>query len=344
MSILRIRDASGNFVAIPSIRGDKGEKGDAGSVTAVNGIAPNGSGNVTLGAADVGARPSNWMPTAADVGALAADGTAADSGRLGGKAPEYYLQTRNLLDNSDFTNPVNQRRQTEITGDWNYGIDRWLVSTTHEQNPNGSILITDNGLSMGYWTDMMQLIPFEQLKSKTLTFAVCAENGVYAYTMTLPESVPPAGSGGMYFGDGIWNDIIVMETIKYDNSDSVMFRFRNAQTTNQLVYWAALYEGSYTADTLPPYVPKGYGAELLECQRYYRELVVLWGTEMGAPTRQKINYSPRMRIEHPTATFAIDTGASASDASMTINGVDWERLDVTGTSYGQATITLNAEL
>ena len=30
--------------------------------------------------------------------------------------------------------------------------------------------------------------------------------------------------------------------------------------------WAALYEGSYTADTLPPYVPKGYAAELAQCR------------------------------------------------------------------------------
>ena len=29
--------------------------------------------------------------------------------------------------------------------------------------------------------------------------------------------------------------------------------------------WIALYEGSYTADTLPPYVPKGYAAELAAC-------------------------------------------------------------------------------
>ena len=178
-------------------------------------------------------------------------------------------QPRNLFDNSDFRKPVNQRGNTEITGDWNYGIDRWLVSTKYEQNPNGSILITDNGLSMGYWTDMMQLIPFEQIKGKTLTFAVCTENGVYAYTMTLPESAPPAGSGALIIGDGIWKDIIVMETIKYDNNDSVLFRFRNARTTNQLVYWAALYEGSYTAETLPPYVPKGYAVELAECQRYF---------------------------------------------------------------------------
>ena len=34
---------------------------------------------------------------------------AADSEKLGGKEPEYYLQPVNLLDNSDFTHPVNQR-------------------------------------------------------------------------------------------------------------------------------------------------------------------------------------------------------------------------------------------
>ena len=37
------------------------------------------------------------------------------------------------------------------------------------------------------------------------------------------------------------------------------------------LHWAALYEGEYTAETLPPYIPKGYGAELAECMRYFIE-------------------------------------------------------------------------
>ena len=36
--------------------------------------------------------------------------------------------------------------------------------------------------------------------------------------------------------------------------------------------WMALYEGEYTAETLPEYHPKGYAHELLECQRYYVEI------------------------------------------------------------------------
>lgn len=325
MSILRIRDASGNFVAIPSIRGDKGEKGDAGSVTAVNGIAPNGSGNVTLGAADVGARPSNWIPTAADVGALAADGTASDSGRLGGKAPEYYLQPRNLLINSDFLHPVGQAGLGDgvYHGGYLYPADMWRewnAEATHQFD-------SDTGLTTSEACTFAQLVQIPLNRNYTIALgfsdgSILCANGV----LSPSNGISVNGSNG--------------NISMYDMEGATYFTIFFC--TNCI--WAAIYEGTYTADTLPPYVPKGYGAELLECQRYYRELVVLWGTEMGAPTRQKINYSPRMSIEHPTATFAIDTGASASDAAMTINDVDWERLDFTGTSYGQATITLNAEL
>lgn len=36
-----------------------------------------------------------------------------------------------------------------------------------------------------------------------------------------------------------------------------------------VIQWAALYANEYTAETLPEYQPKGYGAELVECQRYF---------------------------------------------------------------------------
>ncbi len=55
-------------------------------------------------------------------------------------------------------------------------------------------------------------------------------------------------------------------TITYDASAKTV---TIATTEATVIAWAALYEGSYTADTLPPYTPKGYAAELAECQRYY---------------------------------------------------------------------------
>ena len=37
-----------------------------------------------------------------------------------------------------------------------------------------------------------------------------------------------------------------------------------------VIAWAALYEGTFTQETMPEYRPKGYGAELVECQRYFQ--------------------------------------------------------------------------
>lgn len=58
-------------------------------------------------------------------------------------------------------------------------------------------------------------------------------------------------------------------TITYDASAKTV---TIATTEATVIAWAALYEGSYTADTLPPYTPKGYAAELAECQRYYQRI------------------------------------------------------------------------
>ena len=40
--------------------------------------------------------------------------------------------------------------------------------------------------------------------------------------------------------------------------------------------WAAMYGGVYSAATMPDYQPKGYGAELAECQRYYYQIKADW--------------------------------------------------------------------
>lgn len=52
-------------------------------------------------------------------------------------------------------------------------------------------------------------------------------------------------------------------TIRYENGAVTI------TSSGGVIKWAALYEGEYTAETLPEYQPKGYGVELAECQRYY---------------------------------------------------------------------------
>lgn len=57
-------------------QGPKGDTGDIGTLT-INGKKPDGSGAVTLTAEDVGARPGDWTPTAAEVGAYPVSGVRA---------------------------------------------------------------------------------------------------------------------------------------------------------------------------------------------------------------------------------------------------------------------------
>lgn len=59
----------------------RGDTGSIGSLT-INGKTPDGAGKVELTAADVGARADDWMPTAADVGALSGtDATLTQTGK-----------------------------------------------------------------------------------------------------------------------------------------------------------------------------------------------------------------------------------------------------------------------
>lgn len=59
----------------------RGDTGNIGSLT-INGKTPDSAGKVELTAADVGARADDWMPTAADVGALSGtDATLTQAGK-----------------------------------------------------------------------------------------------------------------------------------------------------------------------------------------------------------------------------------------------------------------------
>lgn len=82
-----------------------------------------------------------------------------------------------------------------------------------------------------------------------------------------------------------------------DSGDGIYFRL-NFINAGQAYIWAALYEGSYTADTLPKYVPKGYAAELAECQRYFRILPKIMEAKVTSSTAvmAEVALMPPMRI------------------------------------------------
>ena len=195
--------------------------------------------------------------------------TASDTSKLGGKAPEYYIQPRNLLDNSDFRNPVNQRGQTDYTNN-GYTIDRWELYS-------GAVGVS----SLGYITTSGQMYQKIAVPTdKVYTFAIENDAGI-----ALVTGIPANGIHSATLG----NVLIKLATI----SGYVEVVIEPSEGHNVAgAYWAALYEGSYTADTLPPYVPKGYAAELVECMRYYYRL------------QNGTNFIFRLRNQHETNNYA----------------------------------------
>ena len=191
--------------------------------------------------------------------------TASDSEKLGGKAPKYYLQPRNLLDNSDFTNPVNQRGKTSYA-EVGYTIDRW------RNDYADNLSITSGGIHLTKSSEISMFIQYlsdeawNTLKGKAFTIAASTDDG----SICVSTGTMPVGTDGV---DSVQTNLgssgYLFNLYKTDNGRPMARIFSLDQGAEVTLRWVALYEGTYTRDTLPPYVPKGYAAELAECQRYY---------------------------------------------------------------------------
>lgn len=176
-----------------------------------------------------------------------------------GKVLLDMVAARNLLDNSDFTDPVNQRGGTSgaVTA-WTYFIDRWQATDaalTYSIGADGLHLTAGDA-----W--MAQNVQSSETKvGTTYTLVVGFSDG----TFTLCTGALPAGETSWTEFAGENDDNCYVRMAKITGAViSCSFKPKKAVVAT----WAALYEGAYTADTLPPYVPKGYAAELAECMRY----------------------------------------------------------------------------
>lgn len=186
-----------------------------------------------------------------------------------------FGQPYNLLDNSDFVHPVAQAGVNGAHGATQYAVDRW------ETTKGATVSLVSNGLKVvsdkSNWVAGIQQKIEAKRFADVMTFAV---RGVFPVACRLFVYI---GSGTTNFGTAYFQGdaaerTLVLKLTKPDGltGDEVVNVYISPDTgstgTAAVVRWAALYEGEYTADTLPPYVPKGYAAELAECLRYYRKI------------------------------------------------------------------------
>ena len=247
------------------------------------------NGNWFVGELDTGVQaqgaqgPKGEQGPQGDTGATGPKGEQGPLGDMGATGPQGEQGPQgdtgacvyNLLDNSDFVHPVAQAGVNGAHGATGYAVDRWMRTSgaTVSQAADGLKIVSDKTS----WTAGIQQRIEAKRFADVMTFAV---RGVFPVACRLFVYI---GSGTTNFGTAYFQGdaaerTLVLKLTKPDGltGDEVVNVYISPDTgstgTAAVVRWAALYEGEYTAETLPPYVPKGYAAELAECLRYYRKI------------------------------------------------------------------------
>jgi hypothetical protein len=207
---------------------------------------------------------------------------------LPGGEIDQLRHTRNLLDNWDFRNSVNQRAQTSYTS--GYAIDRWLLTGTATLTANNGHITVSGGSGGG----SLRLIIETELEQAiyTLSFNVSAvsgnvnlvlqkNGGDYDTPVTKPLSV------GIVSGSGTPNaSARYIAVVEFGANASV-----------DLVS-AKLELGSVS--TLANDPPADCGIELLKCQRYFQT----FKTQSLRPTDYR-DFRPIMRTNPVLSTITV---------------------------------------
>lgn len=230
----------------------------------------------------------------------------------------------NLLDNSNFANPVNQRGVTTHSGTGGgYGIDRW-ISTAAYTVSGGYIAASNAGTGT---KDIAQMHESGTLKAGTV------------YTMAIKQL-----NGTIYCGNGTleagaWTEMVSNDNVMLavaaasENLDRALIRLKAGTTLN--LVWAALYEGAYTVDTMPPYAEKNRTLEYAKCLKYYKQCGGGWYymlTVKGGGKWVIIPTEGKMRIT-PTAII--------NDFQIYVDGKGWVNASINYATYSCETYILN---
>lgn len=190
---------------------------------------------------------------------------------------------RNLLDNWDFCNPVNQRGQTSYSGSWIYTIDRWHLI-------GGTLTVSTNGITLAAGTNLMYRIEptmYASMVGKTYTITVYDGATYYSATVVAGTTgaVPIANGLKLQLYADAANNIYGVYLINGENSISVTLRS------------AKLELGSVS--TLANDPSADFGEASRKCKRFF----CLWTTE--AARTEALKEVGLMRTTPALSTIAI---------------------------------------
>lgn len=229
---------------------------------------------------------------------------------------------KNLLDNSDFSNPINQKGKSSYTS-YGYTIDRWYTSNTDFKSKvslgTGCITLASTDSTANAY--LCQRTAHDQLLGKKVTLCVKLKDGVLSVaSVTYPTELNQ--EGGIYLGG---NNEIDFSTSIYSWPGYLESRIITKPGKSINIEWVALYEGEYTTKTIPMYRPKGYFEELNKCRKYYRiykgDFITLSGyvSAGGADVNVNLPDADPMRITKPSAR--IESFNSSKASGVIIRGI-----------------------
>lgn len=183
-----------------------------------------------------------------------------------------YSQTSNpnLLDNTNFFNPINQRNQTSYSNTDaapKYSIDRWQVlgGTFDVQTRT----YTSNSTLGIYGNQFRQYIPLENVSiGDTITVSSVINDTRHVFTTTIPQ-----------YGDNVTGAPFLLETtwggfkmITREAEHAALLTMVVNVSQSITVDWIKMELGNFAT----PYVSKEYSVELSECLRYFQRVYADW--------------------------------------------------------------------
>lgn len=237
-------------------------------------------------------------------------GEKGDPGPAGGAG--------DLIDNGNFSNPVNQRGSTSYngTGSKMYTIDRWFTTSS----VSGAVVVGNRYITVASGATISQIIPADQDGS----FQSDVDVG---YTAVARET-----NGTLHIANGRGlTDSKLSFTLEDDAGITVTLGSGNWE-------YCALYRGSYTANNVPGYVAKEYATQLAQCQRYLLYLhpnrAMMYGNSgnaSGTGARLFLPSPVQMRLNPTVSAFTVNASTPSgaannvtftpTSANVTANGI-----------------------
>lgn len=243
------------------------------------------------------------------------------------------LVNDNLLINSDFRNPINQRRQTSYQNPisvWTYTVDRWCM-----WDSNTIMNIVDGGIEIitGNPDILQQPLETPLINGETYTLTVKINGTIY--TKQVVGGTREEFNGfGIYYGHK-------------GNFDSISIYLESNST--YIIEYIKLEQGSIAT----PFVTRPYAEELALCQRYYQrfEKYPIYTTSTSGFTYYGLQlYTPMRTI--PTigsckfynSSAVEQTSVSYNSAVINTYNIIYVKLSGNIGQYGMMTCDLDAEI